>query len=163
MPKRAAASIEIDAPLDIVWSAMADLRRYHEWNPFIFAVEGVGETPRVGNRMRLHVRWANGKTVRSWETLTRLDAPHTAEAGTARMAYAFDSWLARSGIVVASREQAISEVADGRTLYRTEEFFHGLLGRFVPLADIEDGFRRHATALKQRAEAMAAGKPAPEN
>jgi hypothetical protein len=71
------------------------------------------------------------------------------------MTYQFDSWLARSGLVVASREQTITDAGNGRTLYRTHEVFNGLLGRFVPIADIEDGFRRHATALKQRAESLA--------
>ncbi len=164
--RKATASIEINAPIDAVWSAMTDLHRYHEWNPFIVAVDHAPEHPEVGARLRLHICWKNGSRVRSWETLTRLDPPtppraadSTEAAGlprSAAMAYEFSSWLARSGIVVASRLQVISQSPGQPTLYRTEESFHGLLGRLVPFGNIEDGFRRHAEALKQRVESLVA-------
>lgn len=168
----ASTSIEIDAPIDVVWAAMTDLRRYHEWNPFIVAIDDAPADPAIGTRLRLHVRWQDGKTVRSWETLTRLDPPAAQEPApggnavppgqrTAAMAYEFSSWLARAGFVVASREQTITQQPGGPTVYRTEEAFNGLLGRFVPFANIEDGFRRHARALKQRAEMLAEATGAP--
>lgn len=158
-----ATFIEINAPIDVVWSVMTDLRRYQEWNPFIVGFDELPidpTHPMVGTRMRLHVVWANGKQVLSWETLTRLDPPAATngsmqESRTATMAYKFSSWIARTGLVVATREQTIHQVPGGPTIYRTEEVFRGLLSRFVPFANVEDGFRRHAVALKQRAEQMA--------
>ncbi len=155
----ASSCIEIGAPIETVWSAMTDLHHYHEWNPFIVGFDEAPNHPTVGTRMRLHVVWANGKRVRSWETLTRLDPPTPVNGSVqggriATMAYEFSSWIARTGLVVATREQIIHQVPGGPTIYQTEEVFRGVLGRFVPLANVEDGFRRHALALKQRAERM---------
>ena len=152
------ASIDINAPIDIVWSVMLDLRRYHEWNPFIVDVENAPDSPHAGSRFCLKVRWANGKTVRSWETLSQLSPPATTDDTrySALLAYGYSSWLARTGIVIATRNQFLTQEQGQPTNYRTEESFHGLLARFVPLQNVQDGFQRHALALKQRAEALAA-------
>ena len=151
----ASACIDIDAPIDIVWSVMIDFKRYHEWNPFIIDVENAADHPQTGDRYCLKVRWANGKTVRSWETVTQISPPTTTDGlrHSAQLAYGYSSWLARTGIVIATRNQFLTKEPGQSTIYRTEESFHGLLARFVPLENIEDGFQRHAHALKQRAEA----------
>ena len=39
MPADPRASVEIDAPLAVVWQAMLDTEAYGEWNPFVVRVE----------------------------------------------------------------------------------------------------------------------------
>lgn len=150
----ARASIDIQAPIDTVWAIMIELRRYHEWNPFIIAVRDAPDQMKVGARFRLRVKWANGGQADSWETVTHLTLPTTADRGPASavLTYRYSSWLARLGLVRATREQHLTQVVGQPTRYRTQETFSGPLAGFLPLADVEEGFQRHATALKTRAE-----------
>lgn len=150
----ARASVDIDAPIDRVWAIMIELRRYHEWNPFIIAVRNAPDQMKIGARFMLQVKWANGGVADSWETVTHLALPTTAGRGPASavLSYRYSSWLARLGLVRATREQQLSQSAGEPTHYRTQETFSGPLARFLPLSDVEEGFQRHASALKQRAE-----------
>ena len=47
------ASIDIDAPADLVWGIVADFERYPEWNPFIVRATGL---QRVGERLDITIR-----------------------------------------------------------------------------------------------------------
>ncbi len=51
--------------------------------------------------------------------------------------------------------QTLEQQADGSTVYHTEEHFRGALAFLLPLRAVEDGFRRHAAALKAHAESLA--------
>ncbi len=151
----AQASITIWAPIERVWSVIIELSRYRDWNPFIYDVVNAPEELSVGSRFLLRVRWADGTTAESWETTTHLAPPtHTSQAPTSAMlAYRYSSWLARVGLVRATREQhLLQKVGEAATHYSTRETFHGPLARFLPLANVEEGFQRHARALKQHAE-----------
>jgi len=152
----ATAAIDINAPIDIVWSVMLDFRKYREWNPFIIDVDNIPETLVIGSRFLLHVRWADGTTATSWETVTHLTPPSTTEDESfkALLTYRYSSWLARSGLVQATREQFLSQHKGQSTSYRTKESFHGLLVSSLPLLAVQDGFQRHAEALKQRTEQL---------
>jgi hypothetical protein len=154
-PPRAFASAEIAAPIELVWSTMLDMQAYGEWNPFILRVDGLTGVPVVGQVLRLQVRWANGWTVRSTEVIERLEPP-TRDGGIARatLVYGFRGPLHALHFVRASRWQVLEQHPGGPTLYRTEEDFHGLLARLVPRAAVQDGFERHALALKARAELL---------
>ena len=151
---RPSASVEIDAPLDTVWSVMTDTERYSEWNPFVVAVECDGP-PAVGKPVRLHVEFAGGKRVVSPERITALDPPYDAGATRrATLAYVYEGWPARLGLVRGTRWQRLSQAPGGQTRYETVEEFSGPL---VPLAGpgrVEDGFRRHAEALRRRSETL---------
>lgn len=149
-------TIEIDAPRELVWSVMIDTGRYEEWNPFIVDVTSPrGRAIRVGDDLRLHVRWKTGGRARSVERIIALDSPAN---GHARFSYRFRGPLAALGLVRGIREQRLEH--DGaRTRYVTSQVMTGLLVRFVPTALIQDGFERHATALKSRAETLARPQP----
>jgi len=159
MPPVAAFTVDIDAPVETVWQAMIDLARYHEWNPFIVAVASKDAIIRVGSPILLDVRWGRGGGTRSPEVVTRMEAPAPAASVTggqrALLEYTFAGWLARFGLVRGARVQTISQAPGGHTTYETHERFHGLLASGVPLAKVQDGFERHARALKVRAEAAA--------
>ena len=151
----AQASITIRAPIERVWSVIIELSRYREWNPFIYDVVNAPAELRVGSRFLLRVRWADGTTAESWETTTHLAPPTqlSQEPASGLLAYRYSSWLARVGLVRATREQhLLQKVDEAATYYSTRETFHGPLARFIPLANVEEGFQRHAQALKQLAE-----------
>jgi hypothetical protein len=136
---------------------MVDLDRYPDWNPFIVQVDGpVGRPPAVGDDLVLHVRWDRGRGVTSTERITRLEPPE-GEPRRAALAYEFGGPLAALRLVRGQRLQEVEEGPAGTTRYRTEERLHGLLAFAAPLGRVQDGFERHAAALKARAEAVHAG------
>jgi hypothetical protein len=153
----ATASVEIDAPIAQVWSVMLDAARYAEWNPFVVELRPVDDALVVGGAIHLHVKWSGGGGARTVEVVSRLDAPAAAagsDTSRATMEYRFVGWLPRLALVRGSRVQSLEQRDGGPTIYRTEERFTGLLARRVPLRRVQDGFERHAHALKQRAEAL---------
>lgn len=157
MPRpRAEASISIDAPLELVWQVMLDVDRYPAWNPFVTRVEGLSGAPRAGQPMRLHVTFGDGSRVVSREEISLVDPPAADASGTRRAAleYAFRGPLHALYLVRGSRRQTLEATGAGPTLYRSEEEFRGVFSAFVPLANVRDGFERHARALKSRAEEL---------
>jgi hypothetical protein len=147
------AKVQIDAPLELVWSVMIDLARYGEWNPFIVRADVRATEVRPGTELLLHVRWPGGGGTTSREIVTRMEAP----GGSSRAAleYVFDGLLARTRLVTGSRVQELEQLSSGSTAYHTYEHFHGLLARGVPLKKVQRGFEAHANALKLRAESLA--------
>lgn len=150
------ASIEIDAPLDVVWQVMLDTARYGEWNPFVVRAE-TAQPPAVGNPITLHVRWRGGKGTRSPERISAIEQPATAADGTttACLSYVFEGWPAKLGLVRGTRHQRLSQRPGEATTYDTVEEFSGPLVKLAGPGRVADGFRRHAAALKQRAESLA--------
>ena len=143
----AQAEILIDAPVDVVWSVVTDLDRYPEWNPFVERIDVLGDAPVVGTDLRLHVRWASGRRVRTREQITRLEPPNVLE-------YRFRGPIAALGLVRGARLQTLVPDGEHATRYRSREEFTGSLSSFTPLKAVQDGFERHAAALKGRAEAV---------
>lgn len=155
MPQaRPGARVVIDAPLETVWAVMMDTEAYGEWNPFLFRAE-CPTPPRPGDPIVLHVRWPNGRTTRSPERISIVDPPRIEDGTTlATLAYVYEGLPAKLGLVRGTRFQRLSQVTGGPTVYDTVEEFSGPL---VPLAGpgrVADGFRRHAEALKGRAESL---------
>jgi hypothetical protein len=150
------ASVSIDAPLKVVWDVMLDTERYAEWNPFVERVE-CPAPPQVGDPIVLHVRWANGKQVVSPERITALEPPSTDSSGitTAMLAYNYEGWPSKAGLVRGRRIQRLTQRPGEPTAYDTVEEFSGAMVRFAGPARVADGFRRHAAALKERAESLA--------
>ena len=157
MPADPRASIEIAAPLAVVWQAMLDTEAYGDWNPFVVRAE-TAQPAAVGNPIVLHVRWANGKGTRSPEVITAIEPPTTDADGTttALLSYEYAGLPSKLGLVRGTRHQRLTQTPGGPTSYDTVEEFSGPL---VPLAGpgrVADGFRRHAEALKRRAESIVA-------
>ena len=154
MSSQPSASIEIDAPIDVVWQVMLDTEKYAEWNPFVERAE-TATPPAVGHPIVLHVRWANGRTTRSPERITAIEPPVASDGvTTAHLAYVFEGWPARLGLVRGTRHQRLTQRPGGPTTYDTVEEFSGPLVRLAGPGRVADGFRRHAEALKVRAESL---------
>lgn len=149
-----AAEAVIDAPLDLVWSVMLDVERYPEWNPFVRRVECAG-APHVGQPLRLHVTWANGRGNVSPERITVLEPPSGERPRTATLGYVYEGLPARLGLVRGIRWQRLTQEPGGPTRYATVEEFRGPLVRLAGPARVADGFARHAAALRSRAEHLA--------
>lgn len=144
----AKATTLIDAPIEVVWRVMLDFAFYRAWNPFIVGIDWHGGQARVGDDITLHVQFKGArKVVASHERITRLE-PH------ALLEYQFRGPLHHTGLVRGRRLQHLHVEAETRVRYSTEEKFFGLLARSVPIRLVQDGFERHARALKARAEAL---------
>ena len=146
------AAVDIDAPLERVWAVMLDVERYAEWNPFILRAE-CRTPPRVGDPITLHVEFRGGKQVVSPERVTTLRAPYVDNAGVTRatLGYTYEGWPHRLGLLHGTRWQQLAQ-QQGATRYETVEVFSGPLARQAGFGRVADGFRRHAEALRQRAE-----------
>jgi hypothetical protein len=154
MPADPRASVSIDAPLAAVWEVMLTTEAYGEWNPFLYQIE-TAQPPAVGNPIVLHVRWTNGKSTRSPEVITAIEPPATTADGTttALLSYVYAGLPSKLGLIHGTRHQRLTQPPDGPTTYDTVEEFSGPLVRLAGPGRVADGFRRHAEALKQRAEA----------
>jgi hypothetical protein len=153
----AEADASIDAPADVVWKVMLDLGHYPLWNPFIVRIDapGNGRQPEVGDDITLHVRFRGGRAVASRERITRIEPPATGDGlAQALLEYEFAGRLHRAGLIRGRRVQRLEQRPGGSTRYHTEERFHGALAFVLPVRAVQDGFRRHARALKERAESL---------
>lgn len=150
----AQAKIVINAPIEKVWAAMLDISRYPQWNPFIIKVETAGDIGVAGTDMKLTVRWANGGLQTSNEQIALVKPPirGTNNLIEAEWHYVFKGPLHTLNLVRGIRIQKLLSLSDSTTQYATYEEFNGLLKMFVPLAKVQDGFERHATALKKFVE-----------
>ena len=155
MPEaRPGATVAIDAPLETVWAVMLDIDAYGEWNPFLYRVE-CATPPKPGDPIVLHVRWPNGKNTRSPERISLVEAPHRdGDTTRATLAYVYEGLPSKLGLVKATRFQRLSQVAGGPTVYDTVEEFSGPLVALAGPGRVAEGFRRHADALKTRAEGL---------
>ena len=154
MQNHPSAAADIDAPLDAVWAVMVDTDRYPEWNPFVVRVECDGPA-QPGKPIRLHVEFESGKQVVSPERITVVEPPYD-DGGTRRatLAYVYEGLPAKLRLVRGTRWQRLSQTPGEPTRYETVEEFSGPLVPLAGPARVEDGFRRHAEALKQRAELL---------
>jgi len=152
--KNPSASATIEAPLDVVWGVMLDLASYPQWNPFAYRIDG--DTP-VGSPILIHVRWANGKTVKSPERIAVVEPPATGADGVRRatLAYDYEGLPSKIGLLRGRRWQRLEQRDGGPTTYDTVEDFSGPLVRFAGPGRVAEGFARHAAALKERAESLA--------
>ena len=150
------AAVTIEAPIDVVWAVMLDTAAYGEWNPFVYRAE-CPSPPVEGDPIVLHVRWANGRTVRSPERITSIEPPSYDAAGTAfaRLSYVYEGLPAKLGLVRGTRHQRLRQGKGAPTEYDTVEEFSGPLVGLAGPGRVEEGFRRHAEALKRRAEELA--------
>ena len=70
----------------------------------------------------------------------------------ATLAYVFEGWPAKLGLVRGTRSQTLTQAPGGPTRYETVEEFSGPLVKLAGPGRVAEGFRRHAEALKRRCE-----------
>jgi hypothetical protein len=136
-------SIDIRAPLEVVWQALTDLPRFCEWNPFIREASG---EPRAGGRVRVRVQPSVAIPV-----VFHADVLRSVERRELRWRGHFLApWLA-SG----EHTFTLEPRATGGVHFVQREVFRGLLPWLVgrPLArEAMRGFQAMNRALRVRAE-----------
>ena len=146
----ARADATIAAPIDVVWDVMLDAGAYPQWNPFIIRFDLLGgDEPAVGDRIRLHLEWRTGGRSRATERITAIEPP---AAGAALLEYTFEGPVAALGLVRGRRQQRLTALDERTTLYDTDETLTGWASRLAPIDKVQDGFERHAAALRERSE-----------
>lgn len=141
------ASVEIAAPLEVVWRIMLETPSYASWNPFVVRAD-TPQPPAVGNPIVLHVVWENGSRATSPERITALEKYDD----SALLSYVYEGLPSRLGLVRGVRHQRLTRI-EGGTRYDTVEEFSGPLVFLAGPGRVQRGFERHAAALKARAEA----------
>ncbi|MFL6158829.1 MAG: hypothetical protein ACJ72D_22290, partial [Marmoricola sp.] len=112
--------------------------------------------PKAGDPIKLHVRWANGRTQTSPERISLVEPPAQDGSTTrATLAYVYEGLPARLGLVKGRRLQVLTQEPGGPTVYDTVEEFSGPLVALAGPDRVAEGFQRHADALKARAESLA--------
>lgn len=145
--------IVIQAPIQEVWNVMVDIHAYREWNPFVVGIDCADEPARVGSDLTLHVMFGNGKRLKTLERISALQAP---SAGRALLEYQFLGPVADLGMVRGGRQQMLEALDANTTRYISHEDLTGWLSWLAPIKQVQDGFERHAKALKTRCEQMIA-------
>ncbi len=137
------AEVEIAAPPSAVWEVLTQFDAYPSWNPFTVEVSTSGQ---IGDAVRMRVRLGAGALTHQTETLRVMEPERC-------LAWALDQpprWL-----LWAFRNQTLTALENGRTLYVTEDTIGGLLGPLVRLLydrALRTGFDNMAQALRRRVE-----------
>ena len=137
-------SIEINASPEAVWRVFSDFAAYGDWNPFIKELTGDIAT---GGRISIAMDQGDGK-------LWRIRPAVIAYEPGARL-----EWRGRlmlPGVFTGAHSFVLEELEGGRTKFRQEERFTGLLVPFFKgmlEAKTRPAFEAMNTALKKRVEA----------
>ncbi|MFN8531732.1 MAG: SRPBCC domain-containing protein [Anaerolineae bacterium] len=134
--------VEINAPVEKVWSILAKIEDYPRWNPFTYRVDS---TLELGSQALLYVRMSDKLKLTRDEIVTSF-APNKELAWRARGI----RWL-----LAANRVQRLEVIDEQHTRYTTHETFSGLLRPLVIFLMgkmVENGFNGVAHALKAYAE-----------
>ena len=141
------ATSEINAPQPLVWQVLVNLETYGDWNPFTTSVCG---SLSAGEPVILNVDMpGRSKSVRT-EWVNLVNPPHT---------LCWGMQLIHRSLLVSNRWQSLSLLKDGRTEYRTTNYFSGLLAPLVLALygnPMQKGFQSVANALKDFVESRQA-------
>jgi uncharacterized protein YndB with AHSA1/START domain len=135
-PAFASFEIEINAPPEVVWDVLTDLRGWPSWNSDVQTVQG-GESLSVG----MMFKWkSGGSTIKS--TIQEVDRP---------------TLIAWTGKVMWIRAVHVWHLTaqNGRTLVRTEESFEGLVASLFKRSlkkMLDESISNGAKRLKTEAE-----------
>jgi uncharacterized protein YndB with AHSA1/START domain len=135
------SEIQINAPIEKVWSILEDFENYGKWNHFC---PGVETTKRIGDPFIMTVHMKPGKKpIIQKEVFSDYEPPHVV------------GWSLDWGIWLKTHRIQRLEERDGGTYYYTEDLFWGLLTPLVMALyekDIQRGFDDVAKALKEESE-----------
>jgi hypothetical protein len=142
------SAIEIEAPLELVWSVLTDFSSYPDWNPIIRRLRG---RPRAGGRILIRSQPPGARGIVHRPTVVAWSPPHELRwRATVLSARLFSG---EHGFRLEPRD-------NGRVRFVQDETFSGLL---VPLyarlrlPAKRRGFNQLNEALRDRAEQLARG------
>ena len=140
--RKVRAEVEIEAPIERVWSILLDLERYSLWNPFTARVES---TLQVGDPIHLYPRLIGKRPMHRVERVSRNEPYHLC----------WDLTMGAAFLLTAERCQTLTPLSGDRTHYITEDRFRGLLTPLVMAIfgrAMQRGFEECAKGLKKQAE-----------
>ncbi|MDE0855092.1 MAG: SRPBCC domain-containing protein [Nevskia sp.] len=139
------ATLEIDAPAELVWSVITDFPRYADWNPFL---RDCSTTLKPGDPIDLQVQLfgATPRPQREW-MLTH----------TPGREFSYRMKPAPLGALRSRRSHTVSALGPGRCRYEShfelagwlQPLVRGLLG-----GKLEQGFAGMTAGIKSRAETL---------
>jgi hypothetical protein len=144
------ASIDIAAPPGRVWSILADLEGYRDWNPFITDARGVLVK---GARLSLTIQPVGGSPVTFAPTLLDIQEPRL---------IAWRGRLIIPGLFDGMHTITILPTGADRVRFKQAERFTGLLTPFVDLGPFLQGWHAMNAAIKHRAETLATVQSNPQ-
>ena len=133
-------TIDIDAPINIVWNTLTDFDSYSGWNKFTPKVETTG---RLGDRVTLHVNLNDSGRMTTSNLVIEQIEPYTL------------CWGDDNLFIKAHRTQTLTQLDDGRTRYESSEPFGGLLAPIIIWllkSKLMRGYQWAAEGLKAEAE-----------
>ncbi|MFD1515457.1 SRPBCC domain-containing protein [Halomarina rubra] len=140
----------IDAPPSAVWSVLADLDAYEEWNPHITTAAG---DLQEGSRVTISVDQRD-RTRTFRPTVTTVDAPRRLQwVGTVGPSWLFEG----------RHTFDLEPLADDRTLLVNHERLSGLLVRFVSGEEDTAAYESMNWALAERLDRLRTPDPSPES
>jgi len=143
-------TVEIDAPVSVVWDILTDLPRYGEWNPF--CIKAVS-TLEIGAPIEMHL-------TNFWNGEIAINTEYVCANDTGRM-LSWELKHAPDWPYQARRDQVVASLGPERCSYVSINAFYGDTGFHVMRFAgpwVKVAFDNTARALKARAEAMWAGR-----
>lgn len=136
---------EIDTPPALVWSVIADLPAYRDWNPFVISCESSLE-PGDPILMRVHVFEAFAQAQRE------IILEHVPGE---RLCYGLEGGAV--GALSSRRCHHVASAGPGRARYQSDFELSGWLAPLVKVllgSRLQRGFGAMAAALEQRVQAL---------
>ena len=136
------AVIDIDAPVERVWSVLADFGAYPEWNPFITQITG---ELSPGSKLEVRIQPPGWRGMTLKPTALRVQANRE---------FAWLGHLLVRGLFDGEHQFHLAPLAAGRTRFTQHEEFRGILVLLTGavLEKTLEGFEQMNAALKLRAE-----------
>jgi len=140
------SSIEIRAPLDVVWGVLTDFAAYPDWNPHVRRVQG---TVGTGARITIHNRPPGGRMIVMRPTVITWEPPREL-----RWRGTFVSGRLFSG----EHGFRLETIGANKVRFAQDETFSGVLVpiyALLRLSRTRRGFDEMNEALRERSERLA--------
>lgn len=136
-------TVEIDAPIELVWEVLADVAGYGKWNPF---TQCEGADLKVGSPIHLDVNLGMYRRKQT-EWISAVEPPNL---------LAWKMHMGAPFLLDSLREQRLTALDDARCSYCSTDALKGLLTPLVIISfapTVRRGFNDVGAALKRHAEA----------
>ncbi|MEV5646623.1 SRPBCC domain-containing protein [Nocardia sp. NPDC052254] len=138
-------TVEIDAPVDVVWKVLTDLGSYGEWNPFVTECHS---TLTPGDPIEMLVVLGGPKPRKQREYI---------RTNTPGIEFSYSMKPVPLGALHSRRSHTLTPLDGGRCRYRSHFQLGGWLGPVVSGAmgkALHSGFGGMTAAVKERAEQL---------
>ena len=138
-------SIEIDAPVEVVYDIVTDFAAYPEWNTWASSLSLKSGTGQPGERISFRIRG-----------MAFIDVPSTVQERAVSPDEARLVWGDTGLGVVGRHYYTCTSLDPGRTLFEQTETYEGRLAKLIPWRGwLDNHFVRFNHALKERSEKRA--------